>query len=69
MCPLEPASIILAMTHSAPSNKVVLLEDRRGAEAGPGGAPVRRYRLARLRFDGGPVPESRRFEYLKRTHD
>jgi hypothetical protein len=47
----------------------VLLEDRRGGSAVSGGASVRRYRLARLRFDGGPVPDSRRFEYLKRTHD
>jgi hypothetical protein len=57
------------MTHPAQSSKVVLLEDRRGGSAVSGGASVRRYRLARLRFDGGPVPDSRRFEYLKRTHD
>jgi hypothetical protein len=64
-----PASIIFAMTHAAHSSKVVLLEDRRGGPAVPGGASVRRYRLARLRFDGYAGPDSKRFEYLKRTHD
>lgn len=57
------------MTHPAQSSKVVLLEDRRGGPAMPDGAPVRRYRLARLRFDGYMGPDCKRFEYLKRTHD
>jgi hypothetical protein len=57
------------MTTPAQSSKVVLLEDRRGGPAAPGGASVRRYRLARLRFDGYAAPDSDRFEYLKRTHD
>ncbi len=57
------------MTHAASSSKVVLLEDRRGGTAGPGVASVRRYRLARLRFDGLPAPDPKPFEYLKRTHD
>jgi hypothetical protein len=60
---------MLPMTQPAPSSKVVLLEDRRGGSAVPGGASVRRYRLARLRFDGYPVPDSRPFDYLKRTYD
>jgi hypothetical protein len=30
---------------------------------------MRRYRIARLRFDGVPSSDDRRFEYLKRTHD
>jgi hypothetical protein len=30
---------------------------------------VRRYRLARLRFDGPAAESAGRFEYLKRTHD
>jgi hypothetical protein len=47
----------------------VLLEDRRGGSARPGGASVRRYRLARLRFDDYPAADSRRFEYLKRSYD
>jgi hypothetical protein len=47
----------------------MLLEDRRGGSAPTGNAPVRRYRLARLRFDGAPSDPDKRFEYLKRSHD
>jgi hypothetical protein len=47
----------------------MLLEDRRGGSATPGSAPVRRYRLARLRFDGHPPESQDRFEHLKRAHD
>lgn len=57
------------MTHSAQSSKVVLLEDRRGGPAVSSGASVRRYRLARLRFDSYAGPDPKRFEYLKHTHD
>jgi hypothetical protein len=47
----------------------MLLEERRGGTAAPGSAPVRRYRLARLRFDGHPSDSEKRFEYLKRSYD
>jgi hypothetical protein len=48
----------------------MLLEDRRGGSAPSGLSPVRRYRLARLRFDGAPAgPAEKRFEYLKRCYD
>ncbi len=47
----------------------MLLEDRRGGSAPAGAAPVRRYCLARLRFDGIPADPEKRFEYLKRTYD
>jgi hypothetical protein len=60
---------MLAMTRPVPSSKVVLLEDRRGAVAAPGGTQVRRYRLARLRFDGQAAPPSCRFDHLKRSYD
>jgi hypothetical protein len=59
---------MIAMTRPAPSSKVVLLEDRRGGTEGPAVAPVRRYRLARLRFET-PDASARRFEYLKHAHD
>lgn len=62
-------SIMLAMTRPAPSSKVVLLQDRRGGTELSAGAPLRRYRLARLRFEGLPEVSDRRFEYLKNTHD
>lgn len=44
----------------------MLLEDTR-ATASPG--PLRRYRLARLRFDGRSADPEKRFEHLKRTYD
>jgi hypothetical protein len=47
----------------------MLLEDRRGGSAPAASAPVRRYRLARLRFDGAPADPEKRFEYLKRSYD
>jgi hypothetical protein len=56
------------MTRPAASSRVLLLEDRRGG-AVPGSAPVRRYRLARLRLDGRPAEPEKRYEYLKRTYD
>lgn len=47
----------------------MLLEDRRGGAAPEGSIQVRRYRLARLRFDGAPADPEKPFEYLKRTFD
>jgi hypothetical protein len=47
----------------------MLLEDRRGGSAPEASASVRRYRLARLRFDGAPTDPEKRFEYLKRCYD
>jgi len=61
--------MIPAMTRPAASSRVMLLEDRRGGAAPSGSAPVRRYRLARLRFDGAPTDPEKRFEYLKRSYD
>jgi hypothetical protein len=47
----------------------MLLEDRRGGAVEAGSAPVRRYRLARVRVER-PEPAPRdRFEYLKRSYD
>ena len=61
--------MILSMTRPAASSRVMLLEARRPATAARGSAPVRRYRLARLRFEGQPTGSQKRFEYLKRSHD
>jgi hypothetical protein len=66
---LSPAPIIPRMTRPATSSRVMLLEDRRGGAASAGPVPVRRYRLARLRFDRQPADPQKRFEYLKRVHD
>jgi hypothetical protein len=69
MCSLGGRIIITAMTRPAPSSKVILLEDRRGGSGASPAAPIRRYRLARLRLEGHPTAPERRFDYLKRTHD
>jgi hypothetical protein len=69
MWPLAVESIILAMTRPAALSKVMLLEDRRGGEAPAGSAPVRRYRLARIRAGSAPAQPGKRFDYLKRTFD
>ena len=56
------------MTRPATSSRVLLIEDRRAASVRTAGT-LRRYRLARLRFDGPGAEAAGRFEYLKRTHD
>jgi hypothetical protein len=57
------------MTHPIRSSKVLLVADRRAASAGPTTVPVRRYRLARVRFEGRPTGSGSRFEHLKRVYD
>jgi len=60
-----------AMTHPATSSRLLLVEDRRGGTGTgiPAVVPVRRFRLARLRFDGPAPDPDNRFEYLKRTYE
>jgi hypothetical protein len=60
--------MILAMTHPATSARVLLVADRRDTPAEPDCAPVRRYRLARSRFEGRHQDETSRFEHLKRVY-
>jgi hypothetical protein len=53
------AGIIIAMTRLARSTRVLLLEERRTQGEDPSYAPIRRYRLARLRFEPrDPSPAS-----------
>jgi hypothetical protein len=64
--------IMLSMTRPIAATKVLLVADRRSDEAGAGGAEsmtVRRYRLARLRFDSRPAGPDARFEHLKRVYE
>lgn len=61
--------IILAMTRPSTPSKVLLVEDRRTAPKSRRDTRVRRYRLARLRFDSRPTGSESRFEYLKRVYD
>lgn len=66
---LGATGMMLAMVRPITSSKVTLLTDRRAASHRPGVAPVRRYRLARLRFDGRSTDPKSRFEHLKRVYD
>jgi hypothetical protein len=61
---------MLAMTRLTTSSKVLLVADRRAesAESGPT-VPIRRYRLARLRFEGRSADHTSRFDHLKRVYD
>ena len=46
-----------------------MVEDRRAGAGAPAAVTLRRYRLARLRFDLPATESGARFDYLKRTHD
>ena len=61
--------IILAMTRPLTPSKVLLVQDRRIAPASRRDTPIRRYRLARLRFDSRLSDSESRFDYLKRVYD
>ena len=61
--------IILAMTRPLSGTKVLLVADPRNVAASRRDTPIRRYRIARLRFDPPPAGGTSRFEYLKRTYD
>ena len=57
------------MTRPIASSKVLLVADRRVGAPEPGTAQVRRYRLARIRFDSRPAGGEARFEHLKRVYE
>jgi hypothetical protein len=61
--------IMPAMQRPIPLSKVLLVTDRRTPAAAPGSIQVRRYRLARLRFDPRPDADASRFTHLKRVYD
>jgi hypothetical protein len=63
------APIMLSMTRPASSSKVLLVKDRRGDQSASETAVVRRYRLARLRFDSRPAGADSPYEHLKRVYD
>ena len=64
-----PGPIILAMTRPMTASKLLLVADRRAASSTREAPPVRRYRLARLRFDPPPTGSESRFDHLKRVYD
>jgi hypothetical protein len=57
------------MTRPITSSKLLLVSDPRPGSPVPDAVPVRRYRLARLRFDSRPANQDERFEHLKRVYD
>ncbi len=60
---------MLSMTRPTASSRILLVADRRAETDAATGTPVRRYRLARLRFDDRPASADARFEHLKRVYD
>jgi hypothetical protein len=69
MSALGCQAIILSMTRPTASSRILLVADRRDAIDADTVTPVRRYRLARLRFDARPAGPDARFEHLKRVYD
>jgi hypothetical protein len=57
------------MTRPITPAKLLLVADPRPGSPVPDAVPVRRYRLARLRFDSRSATEAERFEHLKRVYD
>ncbi len=62
-------SIMVVMLRPITSSRVLLVADRRVPPSDNGGAPLRRYRLARLRLDGPSTGPVVRFEHPKRIYD
>jgi hypothetical protein len=57
------------MTFPNTAPRILLIEDRRLATREPSAPSVRRFRLARLRFDDRASDSGERFEYLRRSFD
>jgi hypothetical protein len=60
---------MIAMTRPVTSTRVLLLEERRAQAEAASSAPIRRYRLARLRFEPRSAAPASRFDHLKRVFD
>ncbi len=69
MCRRSDEPIILVMTRPAISPKAPLPSDRAAESARQAPAPLRRYRIARLRIDSRLQGAGSRFEYLKNVYD
>ena len=57
------------MSRPITSSKLLLVADPRPSSPEPGNLPVRRYRLARLRFEARSADPAERFEHLKLVYD
>ncbi len=60
---------MLGMNRPLTSSRVLLVAEPRQATAAREKGAVRRYRLARLRFDGRSAEYPSHFEHLKRVYD
>ena len=69
MCAPSRGANMLAMTRPTRSSRLVLVADPRPASPFPETAPLRRYRLARLRLEARTPEASERFTHLKRVFD
>jgi hypothetical protein len=69
MSGLAARPIMLSMTRQDASSRVLLIAQRPTAAPQPAPVPLRRYRLARLRFESRPAGPDARFEHLKRVYD
>jgi hypothetical protein len=61
-------AIMLSMNSPIAHSRVVLIADRRPSSPGTGGAPVRRFRLARLGLDVPSVNRAAFAAHGKRTN-
>ena len=66
---LASQPMIITMSSPTPSSKVMLVAHRRHDPSPDGTPAVRRYRLARLRFDPRPSDPQTRYEHLKRAYE
>jgi hypothetical protein len=58
------------MTSPQSTHKVLVVSDAwRPRTLGQASGPVRRYRLARIRFDGRATDPAARYEHIKRIFD
>jgi hypothetical protein len=69
MCHRSGGPIIIAMTRPATSPKAPLPAEQSDESARQAPAPLRRYRIARLRIDSRLQGAGSRFEYLKNVYD
>jgi hypothetical protein len=69
MCRAARGPIISAMPDQATSPKLTVAADRRDQSNRPAPAPLRRYRISRLRLDSRLQGSESRFEYLKHVYD
>ncbi len=60
---------MLVMNSPLTASRLLLVADPRQATAAREKGAVRRYRLARLRFDGRSAEYASRFDHLKRVYD